>query len=670
MIQNYTITDRIITKALRIDAPKMTRNINLYTKQNMVPYKLCVNTWVRLAYDVNGEDAALTLQHYIESYGLLDAIDTCSQMANTSIKSEFKEVISSPLRVLYCEDPKDTLQLLRYPKRFSPYCCELLNERALEKFLDINEKCKGEPSVIAFSKGWKRDSKGWSLKTGPVLVRDIEYPRWLIHDVRYFCHLILREPVLWDYSPRMSDWHVIGRHGGRMRAELSDDRRLMAYGSFSNGATADGCKTFGSKVLAFTRHSPYYKDFAYPLVLPTDEMSLTSYGPDLDYVKVVCVPKSYKTPRIIAEVSAYRQFFLQAIRKLATDESAKSVFGPFIILDDQGYNTLCAFAGSVHGVYATVDLSSASDSIADILAHKVLPKSYYEAVERWNPSTLQISLRGNKSTYPRYIFQTSGNGSTFVLESVIFLAIALAAWQYCKAFTSDADEPLLLPRVYGDDIICDVRTVDTLYDFLELLGFTVNRDKSFGSESRYRESCGAEYWCGYDVATQYYPRKQLKCDADGLSALVSLQHKFYRYPSVKRYLTDTCQEWAKELGAKLTYSEVGTFGANDLYAPVDLPVVQRAPLDLAKAKAAGITDFNQSYMLRDKHSTLVSTPQYDTLSPKVWDEQWINVEMVRYVDWLQKGPVYEDDLMEILKIPQRISTEELLVARKSIWKLR
>lgn len=669
MIQNFTISDSCITRALNIDAPKMTRNTKTYTKVNMVPYKLCINTWVKLAYDVSGDDAAVTLQHYIESYGLLNAIDTCSQMANTAIKSEFQEVVQSPLRVLYCEDPKDTLQLLRFPKRFSPYCCDLMHDQAIEKFLQINERCKGEPSRISFSKGWKRDAKGWNLKTGPVLERDIDYPSWLVHDVRYFCHRILCEPVLWDYDPNMSFWTVVGND--RDRSSLNDDLQLATHGSFSNGATADGCKTHGEKVYAFAKCRPFYKDRDYPLVLPASEMSLAAYGPDLNIVKAVCVPKSYKTPRIIAEVSAYRQFHMQAIRKLATDDASRSIYGSQIILDDQSFNAQCAFVGSVAGTYATVDLSSASDSIADILARKVLPSCYYAAVKRWNPENIQISSKGKKEIVPRHIFQTSGNGSTFVLESVIFLAIALAAHQYVSPFALDNGEDApLLPRIYGDDIICDVRTVDTLYDFLEMLGFTVNRDKSFASESRYRESCGAEYWCGYDVSTQYFPRKQVKCDADGLSAIISLQHKFYRYPSVKRYLTDVCQEWAKGLGLKLTYSEVGTEGANDLYAPVDLPVVQRAPMDLAKAKATGCTDFHQSYMLRDKHSTLVSTPQYSTLAPQEWERQWINVEMVRYVDWLQNGPAYEDDLMEILKIPQRISTDELLVTRKSIWKLR
>ena len=668
MIQEFTIIDSCIAKALKIDAPKMTKNTKSYTQQNIIPYKLCINTWVKLAYDVSGEDAAVTLQHYIENYGLLNAIDTCSQMANLAIKSEFKETVTSPLRVLYCEDPGDTLQVLRYPKRFSPYCCDLLNDQAIEKFLAINESCKGEPSEITFSKGWKKSAKGWDLKTGPVLSRDINYPRWLIHDVRYMCHAILNKHRVWDFDPNSENWIYQDWCEYELQNELFlyDDTGLSAYGSFSNGATADGCKTFGSKVQAFARRSPFYKDRLYPLVLPTDEMSLTPYGPDIDYVKAVCVPKSYKTPRIIAEVSAYRQFFLQAIRTLATEEAEMSDWGSQIILDDQSLNAQCAFIGSVYGSYATIDLSSASDSISKILAKKVLPSCYYDAVERWNPSQISVTLKGKRLLVPRYIFQTSGNGSTFVLESVIFLAIALAATLYCSAFHED----LLPPRIYGDDIICDVRVVDTLYDFLEMLGFTVNKDKSFASDSRYRESCGAEYWCGYDVATQYFPRKQVKCDADGLGALISLQHKMYRYPSVKRYLTSICNDWAKSLGLKLTYSEVGDQSANDLYAPVDIPVVTRAPMDTAKAKTAGITDFNQSYMLREKHSTLVSTPQYNTLTPKDWSEQWINVEMVRYVDWLQNGPTYEDDLMEILKIPKRISTEELLVARKSIWKLR
>lgn len=567
---------------IKIDSKTLSTDSNGFCRANRELYTIACNTWLLMCEECAGSVARRVLFNSMMRDGLVKTIDTTARIASESIRLNFNYVPDSPLRALLCEDPRITLQLLRYLKRFSPFKADKVITAGYEAFLKVNLQCKGVPLVIN--------------DKGKVLKRTHYYPKWLISAVSSYCYELLDPNV-----------------------DLSDDN-IEYWGSFSNGATADGCHLLIEKYAAYSKHATYYKHYTYPLS--------RCVIPDLDYVKCVAVPKSYKVPRIIAECPAYSQYHLQGIRRLCEMSLEKSMNSDLIILDDQRINQEWSRLGSIYGCYATVDLSAASDSISLDLAMQVLPGSWFGAIERWNPHKIQVQGK----EYPRYIFQTSGNGTTFIVESVIFLSIALAATSYVQSFLG---EWVAAPRVYGDDIICDDRVYDTLVDFLDMLGFNVNTDKSFTGSHRYRESCGSEWFCGLDTATKYFPRKSFTTNKpEGLQAAIALQHRLFEFKLCDEWLCDYIRTASRTyFKIEMTSSYPGTDCA-DLWEDFPLFAVVRPPFDHNKSCGADPTN------LREVHYALLTKETKEMLASAQGlpvQNQLETAELFAYVNFLCHG---------------------------------
>lgn len=194
------------------------------------------------------------------------------------------------------------------------------------------------------------------------------------------------------------------------------------------------------------------------------------------------VPKTSLTDRGINVEPILNSFFQKGIGA-AIRHRLKRVG---IDLNDQTANQRLAREGSLTGLLATIDLSMASDTVAYLLVMQLLPTDWFEALD---------SVRSPICELPdgKYVvlekFSSMGNGATFELESLIFYALLHVVC--CM------DEERTI-SVYGDDLICPSDCYDRVVDALELLGFTPNKEKSFGS-GPFRESCGKDYWDGTDV---------------------------------------------------------------------------------------------------------------------------------------------------------------------------
>lgn len=162
-----------------------------------------------------------------------------------------------------------------------------------------------------------------------------------------------------------------------------------------------------------------------------------------------------------------------------------------IDLNDQGRNRNLARKGSINNSLATIDLSSASDSITTELVFQCVPISWYVLLDSLRSHTTFIDGEPHKNE----MFSSMGNGFTFELESLLFWAIAKAvAWfNRCERMSLS---------VYGDDIIVPTVIADQLIYALSFLGFKTNRSKSFTS-GPFRESCGGHYWLGEDITPFY-----------------------------------------------------------------------------------------------------------------------------------------------------------------------
>jgi hypothetical protein len=102
-----------------------------------------------------------------------------------------------------------------------------------------------------------------------------------------------------------------------------------------------------------------------------------------------------------------------------------------------------------------------------------------------------------------------GNGYTFSLETLIFTAA-------CRACGSREY------AVYGDDIVIETEYVPSLVKLLSFLGFNTNEEKSFvNRDSRFRESCGCDYYRG-ELITPFYLRECPKeSDYSGVSHVLN-----------------------------------------------------------------------------------------------------------------------------------------------------
>lgn len=165
-------------------------------------------------------------------------------------------------------------------------------------------------------------------------------------------------------------------------------------------------------------------------------------------------------------------------------------------LNDQERNKSLARIGSLTGSLATLDLSSASDSVTTSAVELLLPPLWFSHLNALRCDLTIIDGEEHRNE----MFSSMGNGFTFELESLLFFSLArsCAYFEGIKGVIS----------VYGDDIICPVELTDTLTWVLGWFGFEVNTDKSFSS-GPFRESCGGHFYNGYDI-TPFYVRAPIQ----------------------------------------------------------------------------------------------------------------------------------------------------------------
>jgi len=163
-----------------------------------------------------------------------------------------------------------------------------------------------------------------------------------------------------------------------------------------------------------------------------------------------------------------------------------------INLNDQSRNRTLARSGSQDSSLATLDLSSASDSVCREFVFQALPTLWYSYLNdiRCHSTIIDGEVHINE------MFSSMGNGFTFELESLLFYAVAKTT-----AYFTGTSGTI---SVYGDDIIVPSQMYHDLAYVLSVFGFSVNPDKSF-SEGPFRESCGGHYNSGHCV-TPFYIR--------------------------------------------------------------------------------------------------------------------------------------------------------------------
>lgn len=168
-----------------------------------------------------------------------------------------------------------------------------------------------------------------------------------------------------------------------------------------------------------------------------------------------------------------------------------------INLNDQTVNQDLARDALSMGL-ATLDLSSASDSISKMLVFQLLPFDWWSLLDDLRSHTVSIDDgQGGTYSHEMEMFSSMGNGFTFELESLIFWALVHAI-KYCSGVKG-------VVSVFGDDIIAPSVIAPRIMRVFAWFGFTVNAKKSHWT-GMFRESCGKHYYRGMDV-TPFYVRE-------------------------------------------------------------------------------------------------------------------------------------------------------------------
>ena len=328
--------------------------------------------------------------------------------------------------------------------------------------------------------------------------------------------------VLWDnmlHGLRVSE--LVPRHGPGATAEHISGNGKYAWLKWHD------------------RLEPYFPliGTAYPMGISDhlEELEKLTIVPETDElpVRVISVPKTLKSPRIIAIEPSCMQYTQQGIRSLLyeTIESHWMTAG-HVNFRDQSVNQSLAISSSNTGRLATIDLSDASDRVPHDLAMEMF---------RSNPD-LQGAIDACRSTRaklpdgtvigPLRKFASMGSALCFPIEAMYFYTICVVALLESNCLPVTSENVFNVSRdvyVYGDDILVPTTNAVTVLDYLQKYNCKVNVNKTFCS-GNFRESCGIDAYRGYEVTPTYlrHLRPKNRQQATNLSSWVATANLFYK----------------------------------------------------------------------------------------------------------------------------------------------
>jgi len=334
---------------------------------------------------------------------------------------------------------------------------------------------------------------------------------------------------------------------------IGADPPRSLFGAFSGGASTLYKREPGSAARKFMGQASVTRE-AWPFVLPMilEATAWWKLNPEVldpwivDGNVMFTVPKSTDIDRVACkepELNMYAQkacgdFIRRRLKRFGID------------LNDQSINRDLAREGSKGGHLATLDLSSASDSVSTVLVSRLLSPGWFVLLDAIRSKR---TLIGDK-WHENHMFSSMGNGFTFELESLIFYSLVRAV-----AFHARVRGKI---SVYGDDIICPRQIAKSVQRVFAFMGFTVNSQKSFWT-GPIRESCGGHYHRGVDI-TPFYVKEPI----DNVERLIHFLNRLRRWAGQATGICDPRVEplWSKY--ARLVDRRL--WGGDDLARPTQL----------------------------------------------------------------------------------------------------
>lgn len=263
--------------------------------------------------------------------------------------------------------------------------------------------------------------------------------------------------------------------------------------------------------------------------------------PDLRYlsvseeipVRVVFVPKTQSSPRVIAIEPSHVQYMQQGLKDLVyTRIEAHPLTRNSIRFTRQEPNQRLALQSSIDRRLATLDLKDASDRVHFELVRRIFKTSgillYLE-----DSRSLSATLPSGENIVLSK-FASMGSALCFPVEAMVFYTLIQVAMHRQDGRRPSSRSIAAYSRsidIYGDDIIVPVEYTDAVVDTLESYCLRVNVGKSF-RRSHFRESCGADFYAGHAVnpvyARQIPPDDPRHWEAETLMAWCATADLFYR----------------------------------------------------------------------------------------------------------------------------------------------
>lgn len=352
------------------------------------------------------------------------------------------------------------------------------DDKALEKFLAVNAKCSL-----------------WELRDSRTLVEDV-----ILGEIRQSIYHYWYRDSTSSLCDNLFDLLNVGRHGPGKSANVPFEDFYSK--SFSGPLTS-------SSSLLFALYDRWLGDRC--LWTNAELVRSRHYGRSICTSYLTFVPKSDEISRTICVEPSLNMFFQQGL-KTKMEERLSYYYG-INLVDQQAKNRELAKLGSLTGRLGTIDLSSASDSISLKMLQYLLPKQMFGVLSQ---------LRCGQTEHPNgglidlHMVSTMGNAFTFPLQCIIFASLISAVykvmgipWRPMRIrqkvafpFNHTSTSHDWNVGVNGDDLIVEHRAYGMVCRLLDLLGFTVNPEKSF-NEGHFRESCGADWFQGKPVRGFY-----------------------------------------------------------------------------------------------------------------------------------------------------------------------
>ena len=212
--------------------------------------------------------------------------------------------------------------------------------------------------------------------------------------------------------------------------------------------------------------------------------------------QIMFVPKGIDKKRVVSAEPICNMYWQHAL-SMSLDSMFQRDRRWHIDLHDQSHNQRLALHGSATMDYATIDLSTASDSVTLTLVKRVFEG--IPALHDWLRCRTRFGTLPTGETLLLEKFAPMGSALCFPVECMVFSLIVQLANRMNHVDTYF--------RVYGDDIIVHRSIYSTVVKILEELHFSVNYDKTFGPYSQFTESCGIECYQGTDVTPFRLPRR-------------------------------------------------------------------------------------------------------------------------------------------------------------------